>query len=86
MQNSQIRLSRARRRQRRRKAHIVSRTLLTLVALLILLPVFLTALYSFFSPQEIQAFMETRGNYDAQRGWISSSRRRCSRSASIITS
>ena len=44
MQNSQIRLSRARRRQRRRKAHIVSRTLLTRVALLILLPVFLTAL------------------------------------------
>ena len=69
MQNSQIRLSRARRRQRRRKAHIVSRTLLTLVALLILLPVFLTALYSFFSPQEIQAFMETRGNYDAQ-AWM----------------
>lgn len=69
MQNSQIRLSHARRRQRRRKAHIVSCTLLTLVALLILLPVFLTALYSFFSPQEIQAFMETRGNYDAQ-AWM----------------
>ena len=66
MQNSQIRLSRARRRQRRRKAHIVSRTLLTLVALLILLPVFLTALYSFFSPGEIKAFMQTRGSFDAK--------------------
>ena len=48
-----------------RKKHILSRALLTLVALVILLPVFLTALYSFFSPEEIKAFMETRGNYDA---------------------
>ena len=48
-----------------RKKHVVSRALLTLVALIILLPVVLTALYSFFSPEEIQAFMETRGNYDA---------------------
>ena len=48
-----------------RKKHILSRALLTLVALIILLPVVLTALYSFFSPEEIKAFMETRGNYDA---------------------
>ena len=48
-----------------RKKHIISRALLTLVALIILLPVLLTALYSFFSPEEIKAFMETRGNYDA---------------------
>ena len=48
-----------------RKKHIISRALLTLVALVILLPVVLTALYSFFSPEEIKAFMETRGNYDA---------------------
>ena len=48
-----------------RKKHVVSRALLTLVALIILLPVVLTALYSFFSPEEIKAFMETRGNYDA---------------------
>ena len=48
-----------------RKKHILSRVLLTLVALVILLPVVLTALYSFFSPEEIKAFMETRGNYDA---------------------
>ena len=48
-----------------RKKHILSRALLTFVALIILLPVVLTALYSFFSPEEIRAFMETRGNYDA---------------------
>ena len=52
-----------------RKKHILSRALLTLVALIILLPVFLTALYSFFSPEEIKAFMETRGNYDAS-AWM----------------
>ena len=39
--------------------------MLALVALIVLLPVALTALYSFFSPEEIKAFMETRGNYDA---------------------
>ncbi|HIS02636.1 MAG TPA: carbohydrate ABC transporter permease [Candidatus Pullichristensenella avicola] len=48
-----------------RKKHIFSRAMLALVALIILLPVALTALYSFFSPEEIKAFMETRGNYDA---------------------
>ena len=34
-----------------RKKHVISRALLTLVALIILLPVVLTALYSFFSPE-----------------------------------
>ena len=52
-----------------RKKHVISRALLTLVALIILLPVVLTALYSFFSPEEIKAFMETRGNYDAS-AWM----------------
>ena len=52
-----------------RKKHVISRALLTLVALVILLPVLLTALYSFFSPEEIKAFMETRGNYDAS-AWM----------------
>ena len=52
-----------------RKKHVISRVLLTLVALIILLPVVLTALYSFFSPEEIKAFMETRGNYDAS-AWM----------------
>ena len=52
-----------------RKKHIFSRAMLALVALIILLPVALTALYSFFSPEEIKAFMETRGNYDAS-AWM----------------
>ena len=52
-----------------RKKHVISRALLTLGALIILLPVVLTALYSFFSPEEIKAFMETRGNYDAS-AWM----------------
>lgn len=52
-----------------RKKHVISRALLTLVALIILLPVVLTALYSFFSPEEIKAFMETRGNYDVS-AWM----------------
>ena len=52
-----------------RKRHILSRAALTLVALVILLPVALTALYSFFSPAEIKAFLETRGNYDAS-AWM----------------
>ena len=52
-----------------RKKHVISRALLTLVALIILQTVLLTALYSFFSPEEIKAFMETRGNYDAS-AWM----------------
>ncbi len=52
-----------------RKKHILSRAVLTFVALIILLPVVLTVLYSFFSPEEIKAFMETRGNYDAS-AWM----------------
>ncbi|MDO5377006.1 MAG: carbohydrate ABC transporter permease [Clostridia bacterium] len=55
-----------RRRVRRlKKRHILPRLLLTLLALIILLPVFVTGLYSFFSPEEIKAFMETRGSFDA---------------------
>ena len=38
---------------------------LSLLALVILLPVVMTAIYSFFSPAEIKAFMGTRGSYDA---------------------
>lgn len=46
--------------------HRLARLLLTLLALVILFPVVMTALYSFFSPEEIKAFLDTRGNYDAQ--------------------
>lgn len=45
-------------------SHWPARLVLTLLALVILLPVALTALYSFFSPAEIKAFMGTRGSYD----------------------
>ena len=38
--------------------------MLTLLAMIILLPVIATAIYSFCSPNEIKQFMETRGNYD----------------------
>lgn len=48
----------------KRRSHWPARLVLTLLALVILLPVALTALYSFFSPAEIKAFMGTRGSYD----------------------
>ena len=45
--------------------HILIRLLLSLTAVIILLPIAITALYSFFSPDEIKAFMDTRSSYDA---------------------
>ncbi len=48
-----------------RRRHILARLLLSAAAVVILLPVVLTALYSFFSPGEIKAFMQTRGSFDA---------------------
>lgn len=48
-----------------RRRHLLARAFLGLLALIILLPVVVTMLYSFFSPSEIKAFMETRGSYDA---------------------
>ena len=48
-----------------RERHQLSRMVLSLLALVILLPVVMTAIYSFFSPAEIKAFMGTRGSYDA---------------------
>ena len=48
-----------------RARHLLSRMVLSLLALVILLPVVMTAIYSFFSPAEIKAFMGTRGSYDA---------------------
>lgn len=46
-----------------RKKRLFTRAMLALLALIILLPVLMTMLYSFFSPAEIKAFMGTRGNY-----------------------
>lgn len=51
------------------RRHWLQRGLLSLLAVLILLPVVMTALYSFFSPTEIQNFMNTRGNFDAAQ-WM----------------
>ena len=48
-----------------RARHLLPRMLLSLLALVILLPVVMTAVYSFFSPAEIKSFMGTRGSYDA---------------------
>ena len=48
-----------------RARHLLSRLTLSLLAVVILLPVVMTAIYSFFSPAEIKAFMGTRGSYDA---------------------
>ena len=48
-----------------KRRHILVRLLLSLTAVIILLPIAITALYSFFSPDEIKAFMDTRSSYDA---------------------
>lgn len=53
----------------RPRRHLLVRFLLVLLALVILLPVIVTALYSFFSPEEIRAFMATRGSYD-EAAWL----------------
>ena len=50
---------------RLRRRHVAARLMLTLLAAVVLLPVVVTLLYSFFSPAEIKAFMETRGSYAA---------------------
>ena len=52
-----------------RRRHIPARAALAAIALVVLLPVSLTALYSFFSPGAIKAFMETRGSFDAAK-WM----------------
>lgn len=50
-----------------RRRHLPLRGTLSLAAVLVLLPVIMTALYSFFSPSEIKSFMNTRGSYDAAK-------------------
>jgi multiple sugar transport system permease protein len=51
-------------RRRRKPAVIFSAALLTLVAVLILLPIVFTFLYSFFPTSEMKAYLQLRGNYD----------------------
>ena len=43
---------------------LFTRAILGVLAIIMLVPVIVTFLYSFCSPQEIEAFMKTRGNYD----------------------
>lgn len=46
-----------------RKRHIFLRSILSLLAILLLLPLVLTLIYSFCSPTEIKEFMGTRNQY-----------------------
>lgn len=50
-----------------KRKHLLARLLLTVLAVVILLPIVMTMIYSFFSPGEIKAFMQTRGSYDAAK-------------------
>ena len=47
----------------------LTRSLLMVLAVVMLLPVAVTFLFSFFSPAEIQVFMATRGSTDAAK-WM----------------
>ena len=57
------------RKTNRRRRHLLTRFLLVLLALIILMPVIVTVLYSFFSPEEIRAFMDTRGSF-SDTAWM----------------
>ena len=47
----------------------ITRMVLMLLAVMLLVPMAVTFLYSFFSPEEIRDFMSTRGSYDPQ-AWM----------------
>ena len=53
----------------KKKNHFLALTLLAVLALLMLLPIIQTFLYSFSSIQEMKAFMKTRGNRD-ETAWM----------------
>lgn len=57
------------RKTNRRRRHLLTRFLLVVLALIILMPVIVTVLYSFFSPEEIRAFMDTRGSF-SDTAWM----------------
>ena len=50
------------------KRHTATRFALTLVAVAVLLPLLLTAVYSLCAPSEIKEYMGTRGNYNQEKG------------------
>ena len=51
--------------RRRGGGKLLTRAILMALAILMLVPVAVTVLYSFFSPSEIKTFMETRNNYSS---------------------
>ena len=54
---------------KRKKRFLATRAFLTLIALLMLLPVALTVIYSFFSQEEIKAYLATRGSVSEEK-WM----------------
>lgn len=52
-------------REIKKSRRLLARLMLALIAVIILIPIIVTVLYSFFSPEEIRAFMATRGSYDS---------------------
>lgn len=52
------------RRTSLKSRHLATRAVLMVLALVVLVPIVVTFLYSFFSPTEIKAYMGTRGSYD----------------------
>ena len=55
--------------RRRGSGKLLTRAILMALAILMLVPVAVTVLYSFFSPSEIKTFMETRNNYSSE-AWM----------------
>lgn len=51
------------------KRHTLTRIVLTFVAVAVLMPLVLTAIYSFCAPSEISEYMKTRGNFDDEQ-WM----------------
>ena len=56
-------------KKKRPASHLVMWILLTAMAVLMLLPIIMTFLYSFFPTSEIVAFLDTRGSYDETK-WM----------------
>jgi len=56
-------------KKKRPASHLVMWMLLTAMAVLMLLPIIMTFLYSFFPTSEIVAFLDTRGSYDETK-WM----------------
>ena len=53
----------------RKRTHAVQRFLLWLLAVVVLVPVIVTILFSFFSPAEIKTMMGERGSLDTEK-WM----------------